>query len=169
MPDSSESRHQLYDITTPLKDAWRLAAHQSMPWRNSLTGEKVDARSSVSRRAASSSRRRWRYHLGDGLCTRAQTPQTAGASVPRSPTTFEYGQDTLEIHRDAVGDGHRVIIADDLLATGGTAAKRSVIWLRVWAALLWAWPSRSSLNSCRVVPGPKATTAVADQVSILKP
>ena len=34
---------------------------------------------------------------------------------------LEYGQDTLEIHRDAVGDGHRVIIADDLLATGGTA------------------------------------------------
>jgi adenine phosphoribosyltransferase len=34
---------------------------------------------------------------------------------------LEYGQDTLQIHRDAVGDGHRVIIADDLLATGGTA------------------------------------------------
>ncbi len=34
---------------------------------------------------------------------------------------LEYGQDTLEIHRDAVGAGHRVIIADDLLATGGTA------------------------------------------------
>ncbi|MFN2516776.1 MAG: adenine phosphoribosyltransferase, partial [Pyrinomonadaceae bacterium] len=34
---------------------------------------------------------------------------------------LEYGQDTLEIHRDAVGNGHRVIIADDLLATGGTA------------------------------------------------
>ncbi|HEX3186996.1 MAG TPA: phosphoribosyltransferase family protein, partial [Pyrinomonadaceae bacterium] len=29
--------------------------------------------------------------------------------------------DTLQIHRDAIGDGHRVIIADDLLATGGTA------------------------------------------------
>ncbi|MCV5480710.1 phosphoribosyltransferase family protein, partial [Escherichia coli] len=27
----------------------------------------------------------------------------------------------LEIHRDAIGDGHRVVIADDLLATGGTA------------------------------------------------
>ena len=34
---------------------------------------------------------------------------------------LEYGQDTLEMHKDAVGDGHRVIIADDLLATGGTA------------------------------------------------
>lgn len=34
---------------------------------------------------------------------------------------LEYGEDTLEMHRDAVGEGHRVLIADDLLATGGTA------------------------------------------------
>jgi len=34
---------------------------------------------------------------------------------------LEYGEDTLEIHRDAVTEGQRVIIADDLLATGGTA------------------------------------------------
>lgn len=34
---------------------------------------------------------------------------------------LEYGQDTLEMHKDAVVEGHRVIIADDLLATGGTA------------------------------------------------
>src|SRR5919202_309256 len=35
---------------------------------------------------------------------------------------LEYGQDALQIHRDAVGQGHRVVIADDLLATGGTAS-----------------------------------------------
>ncbi len=34
---------------------------------------------------------------------------------------LEYGQDTVEMHRDAVGDGHNVLIIDDLLATGGTA------------------------------------------------
>ncbi len=34
---------------------------------------------------------------------------------------LEYGTDTLEIHRDAVGTGHNVVIVDDLLATGGTA------------------------------------------------
>ncbi len=34
---------------------------------------------------------------------------------------LEYGQDTVEMHKDAVGDGHRVLIVDDLLATGGTA------------------------------------------------
>jgi adenine phosphoribosyltransferase len=33
---------------------------------------------------------------------------------------LEYGMDRLEIHRDAVSKGHRVVIVDDLLATGGT-------------------------------------------------
>jgi adenine phosphoribosyltransferase len=34
---------------------------------------------------------------------------------------LEYGTDALEIHQDAVGKGHRVLLVDDLLATGGTA------------------------------------------------
>lgn len=34
---------------------------------------------------------------------------------------LEYGQDTLEMHKDAVSEGQRVLIVDDLLATGGTA------------------------------------------------
>jgi adenine phosphoribosyltransferase len=35
---------------------------------------------------------------------------------------LEYGSDSLEMHKDAVGSGCRVLIVDDLLATGGTAA-----------------------------------------------
>ena len=35
---------------------------------------------------------------------------------------LEYGTDTLEIHQDAIKPGQRVLISDDLLATGGTAA-----------------------------------------------
>src|ERR1700693_328441 len=35
---------------------------------------------------------------------------------------LEYGTDTLEVHRDAVKPGQRVLLCDDLLATGGTAA-----------------------------------------------
>ena len=34
---------------------------------------------------------------------------------------LEYGTDVLEVHRDAIGKGTRVLIVDDLLATGGTA------------------------------------------------
>lgn len=40
----------------------------------------------------------------------------------RSTTyALEYGEDTIEMHEDAVKPGHRVLIIDDLLATGGTA------------------------------------------------
>lgn len=41
----------------------------------------------------------------------------------RASVTYdlEYGTDTLEIHRDAIAPGSRVLIVDDLLATGGTA------------------------------------------------
>jgi adenine phosphoribosyltransferase len=35
---------------------------------------------------------------------------------------LEYGTDAIEVHEDAIGAGHRVLIVDDVLATGGTAA-----------------------------------------------
>jgi adenine phosphoribosyltransferase len=40
----------------------------------------------------------------------------------RETYDLEYGSDAIEIHEDALGPGHRVVIIDDLLATGGTAA-----------------------------------------------
>jgi len=36
---------------------------------------------------------------------------------------LEYGTDSIEMHEDAVGRGHRVLVCDDLLATGGTARR----------------------------------------------
>jgi adenine phosphoribosyltransferase len=39
----------------------------------------------------------------------------------RASYDLEYGSDALEIHSDAVASGQRVLIVDDLLATGGTA------------------------------------------------
>ncbi len=41
--------------------------------------------------------------------------------VERVSYTLEYGEDFLEIHRDAISKGDRVLIVDDVLATGGTA------------------------------------------------
>jgi adenine phosphoribosyltransferase len=35
--------------------------------------------------------------------------------------TLEYGVDSIEIHEDAIASGHRILIVDDLIATGGTA------------------------------------------------
>ena len=60
------------------------------------------------------------YHLGAGFVP-VRKPNKLPAERVSISYDLEYGQDTLEIHRDAVGDGHRVLIADDLLATGGTA------------------------------------------------
>jgi adenine phosphoribosyltransferase len=44
------------------------------------------------------------------------------AATKRATYALEYGTDSLEIHTDAVQPGQRVLIVDDLLATGGTAA-----------------------------------------------
>ncbi|MEO1055645.1 MAG: adenine phosphoribosyltransferase, partial [Actinomycetota bacterium] len=43
-------------------------------------------------------------------------------AVVREEYDLEYGSDKLEIHRDAIHPGERILIVDDVLATGGTAA-----------------------------------------------
>jgi adenine phosphoribosyltransferase len=49
-------------------------------------------------------------------------PGKLPSKVNRASYALEYGTDSLEIHADAVRPGQRVLVADDLLATGGTAA-----------------------------------------------
>jgi len=60
------------------------------------------------------------YHFGAGF-----VPVRKQGKLPwqtRSETyELEYGEETLEIHRDAIAPGERVAIVDDVLATGGTA------------------------------------------------
>jgi adenine phosphoribosyltransferase len=60
------------------------------------------------------------YMLGAGFVPVRKPNKLPSEKVSLS-YDLEYGQDTLEIHRDAVGEGHNVLIVDDLLATGGTA------------------------------------------------
>lgn len=47
--------------------------------------------------------------------------------IARQPYDLEYGTDLLEIHRDAVSPGDRVLVVDDVLATGGTAAATATL------------------------------------------
>ena len=49
--------------------------------------------------------------------------------------SLEYGQDQLEVHQDAFSSGDRVLIIDDLLATGGTAAAAAQLIQKAGAAL----------------------------------
>jgi adenine phosphoribosyltransferase len=61
------------------------------------------------------------YALGAGFVP-VRKPKKLPAECARVTYDLEYGTDTLEMHRDAVSVGTRVLIVDDLLATGGTAA-----------------------------------------------
>ncbi len=60
------------------------------------------------------------YRLNAGFVP-IRKPGKLPAATARWTYDLEYGNDTLEIHRDAVQPGQRVVIVDDLLATGGTA------------------------------------------------
>jgi adenine phosphoribosyltransferase len=60
------------------------------------------------------------YALGVGFAA-ARKPGKLPYKVSRCEYDLEYGTDSLEIHEDAIAPGQRVLIHDDLLATGGTA------------------------------------------------
>jgi adenine phosphoribosyltransferase len=118
VPDFPKPGINFYDITTLLKhpDGLRrtvdaLAAE--------FEGEKVDTVIGVEARGFIFAPA-LAYHLRAGFVP-VRKPRKLPAECASISYELEYGQDTLEIHRDAIGDGHRVIIADDLLATGGTA------------------------------------------------
>lgn len=59
--------------------------------------------------------------LGAGFVL-ARKPGKLPHETIRAEYELEYGTDSLELHTDAVAAGHRVLVHDDLLATGGTAA-----------------------------------------------
>jgi len=60
------------------------------------------------------------YKLGKGFVPVRKAGKLPG-EVAKREYALEYGTATIEVHRDAIVPGHRYIIADDLLATGGTA------------------------------------------------
>lgn len=118
IPDFPKPGILFYDITTLLKDAVgfravidRLTEHFQGQKVDTVLG--IEARGFIFGPALA-------YHLGAGFVP-VRKPKKLPAEVESWSYDLEYGQDTLEIHKDAIGAGHNVIIADDLLATGGTA------------------------------------------------
>jgi adenine phosphoribosyltransferase len=60
------------------------------------------------------------YELGAGFIA-ARKPGKLPRETVEATYDLEYGTDSLQVHRDAVAEGTRVIVLDDVLATGGTA------------------------------------------------
>jgi len=118
VPDFPKAGINFYDITTLLKDANGLKQTIDA-LGDEFKGEQIDTIIGVESRgfifAAPLA-----YHLNAGFVPVRKPKKLPAAKVSVS-YDLEYGQDTLEMHKDAVGEGHRVLIVDDLLATGGTA------------------------------------------------
>ncbi|MDZ7604435.1 MAG: adenine phosphoribosyltransferase [Cyclobacteriaceae bacterium] len=60
------------------------------------------------------------YMLNTGFVL-VRKPGKLPSGTLRQSYTLEYGEDTLEIHKDSINPGERILLHDDLLATGGTA------------------------------------------------
>ena len=119
VPDFPKPGILFYDITTLLKDKRGLRGvidglkyHYGEAQVDVVLG--IEARGFIFAPALA-------YALGAGFVP-VRKPKKLPAATVSVTYDLEYGTDTLEMHKDAVGVGTRVLIVDDLLATGGTAA-----------------------------------------------
>ena len=118
VPDFPKPGIMFYDITTLLKDPYglrttidRLVECIDDPNIDTVIG--IEARGFIFAPALA-------YRLKAGFVP-VRKPRKLPAATESISYDLEYGTDTLEIHSDAIGKGNRVLIADDLLATGGTS------------------------------------------------
>jgi len=119
VPDFPKPGILFYDITTLLKDKDGLAgsidglkAHYQGQDVDVVLG--IEARGFIFAPALA-------YALKAGFVP-VRKPKKLPSEIVSVTYDLEYGTDTLEMHKDAIGNGARVLIVDDLLATGGTAA-----------------------------------------------
>jgi adenine phosphoribosyltransferase len=119
VPDFPKAGILFYDVTTLLRDrdGFRLALDSML---EPFASGGIDLVVGIESRG---------FILGSALADRLKSgfvPVRKLGKLPaqtvRASYALEYGTDSLEVHRDAVEPGQRVLIVDDLLATGGTAA-----------------------------------------------
>ena len=118
VPDFPKPGINFYDITTLLKDA-RGFRQTIDALTEPFANQKIDAVVGIEARGFIFAPA-VAYHLGAGFVP-VRKPKKLPAAKTAVSYALEYGEDTLEIHTDAIGAGQNVLIADDLLATGGTA------------------------------------------------
>jgi adenine phosphoribosyltransferase len=118
VPDFPKKGILFYDITTLLKDKRgfamlidALAEHYINKDVDLVLG--MEARGFIFAPALA-------YRLNAGFVP-VRKPGKLPAATAKYDYALEYGTNTLEIHKDAIQPGQRVLIVDDLLATGGTA------------------------------------------------
>jgi adenine phosphoribosyltransferase len=119
VPDFPKKGILFYDITTLLKDKRALKVvidSFAKPYLDKAIDivAGVESRGFIFAPALA-------YQLGAGFVPVRKQGKLPAATL-NARYDLEYGQDTLEIHRDAIEKGQRVLLVDDLLATGGTAA-----------------------------------------------
>ena len=119
VPDFPKKGIMFRDITTLLKDGPAFARAVDL-LEERYRGIRVDKVAGVESRG---------FILGAPLALRLgagfvpiRKPGKLPAPVAREEYALEYGTDAVEIHRDAFRPGERVLLHDDLLATGGTMA-----------------------------------------------
>ena len=141
-----------YDLTTLLKDKRgfrtlidKLCEHYANQKIDVVAG--IEARGFIFAPALA-------YHLGAGFVP-VRKPKKLPSKTARVTYDLEYGIDSLEIHEDAAGAGQRVLICDDLLATGGTAAAavKLVRWLGAEIAGVCFAVELTFLNGRSKLPG----------------
>lgn len=119
VPDFPIAGIQFKDITTALKDASTMKKMVDFIYEN-FKDDKIDYVIGLESRGFIFGMP-VAYIMNAGFIP-VRKPNKLPAKTIKETYALEYGTDSLEIHEDAIKKGDRVLIVDDLLATGGTAA-----------------------------------------------
>jgi len=118
VPDFPKKGILFLDITTALKDAKAFEKSMNFLYQT-FKNEKIDYIAGMESRG---------FIYGAALANMfnvgfipIRKPNKLPAETIKEDYTLEYGTNTIEMHKDAIKKGDRVLIVDDLLATGGTA------------------------------------------------